>query len=181
MDRNKFLKQLGGASLVAVLPVTSVRANKKSDPEIEKTIKEKVIKADEGKVLQILGNRQLHKFVGKDTNNQMVEWMDYLEPGSGIPPHVHTMEDEIFRVTEGQVELMVDNKTTILNAGDMALAPKNIVHSWKVIGDKKAQMCVSAFPAGMEHMFEELNALPQGKPDFQKIAEISANYGIRFV
>lgn len=181
MDRKTFLTQLGGAGLIAAFPVTSVMAGEDPNPEIGKTFEEKVVKSDEGKVLQILGNKQIHKLIGKDTNNQMVEWIDYLEPGSGIPPHIHTKEDEIFRVTEGQVELVVAHKTTILNPGDTALAPKNIVHYWKVIGDKKAQMCVSAFPAGMEHMFEELNALPPGKPDFKKISEISAKYGIRFV
>lgn len=181
MDRKKFLRQLGGAGLLATFPVTSVFARKKPDPELGKNVAEKIVKKNKGKALNIFGNRQLHKFVGKDTNNQLVEWVDYLAPGSGIPPHIHSKEDEVFRVREGQIELMVAGKTTVLEAGDMAFAPKNVVHSWRVVGDTNAQLCVSAFPAGMEHMFEELNALPPGKPDFEKIAEISATYGIRFV
>lgn len=110
-----------------------------------------------------------------------MEWADELEPGSGIPPHIHTKEDEIFRVIKGQVEIMVGNKTTTLKAGDLAFAPKNIVHSWKVVSDEKAKMCVSAFPAGMEHLFNELNDLLPGKPDFEKVGQICSKYGIRFV
>jgi len=181
MNRKTFLTQLGGVGLVAMLPVNLLMAKSKSDPLKDKRLKGKVVLTEEGKVLKIFGNKQVHKFVGKDNNNQLVEWVDYLAPGSGIPPHIHTKEDEVFRIIEGQVEIMVGNKTTVLNAGDMAFAPKNVVHSWKVVGTKKAQMCVSAFPSGMEFMFDELNDLPPGKPDTKKVSEISAKYGIRFV
>jgi len=42
-------------------------------------------------------------------------------------------------------------------------------------------MCTSAFPAGIEEMFAELNELPPGKPDFEVVAEICGKYGISFV
>ena len=180
MNRKTFLTQLGGAGLVALLPMSPVLAKTRLKSLIDK-IKGKVITSEEGRSLRILGNVQVHKLTGQDTDNQLVEWIDHLEPGSGIPPHIHTKEDEIFRVLEGQVEIMVDNSATILKAGDIALAPKNIVHSWRVVGSEKAKMCVSAFPSGMEHLFEELNALPAGPPNFEAIATISAKYGIHFV
>lgn len=119
--------------------------------------------------------------MGKDTNNQIVEWVNEVAPGVGIPPHIHTKEDEIFRVIKGQVELMVGNQSTILNEGDIAFAPKNVVHSWKIVGTEKASMSTSAFPAGIEHMFEELGKLPPGPPNFEKVAEICGKHGIRFV
>lgn len=180
MNRKTFLTAFGGAGLATLIPLSTVLANTKIRSLLDK-IKGKVIKAEEGRTLNILGNRQIHKLTGKDTGNQMVEWIDYLAPGSGIPPHIHSREDEIFRVLEGQVEIMVDNKTTILKAGDIALAPKNIVHSWKVVGTENAKMCVSAYPSGMEHLFEDLDALPPGPPNFEQVAAISANHGIHFV
>lgn len=76
---------------------------------------------------------------------------------------------------------MVDGATTILNEGDVAFAPKNIPHSWTVVGTEKAKMITSAFPAGIEHMFTELSKLPPGPPDFPKVAEICAKQGISFV
>ena len=39
----------------------------------------------------------------------------------------------------------------------------------------------SAFPAGIEHMFEALAALPEGPPDFEKVAKICGDHGIRFI
>lgn len=76
---------------------------------------------------------------------------------------------------------MIDGKTAVLRAGDVAFAPKNIPHAWTVVGTEKAKMITSAFPAGIEHMFKELAALPEGPPNFEKVATICGNHGIRFV
>jgi len=143
--------------------------------------KPKIVKDLEGKVLNVIGDIQTHKLLGSDTGNQIVEWVDNVEPGVGIPPHIHTREDEIFRVIKGQVEIMVDGKSTVLNEGDIAFAPKDIPHSWKVVGTEKAKMITSAFPAGIERMFKELAELPAGPPDFEKVAEICGKQGISFV
>lgn len=181
MDRKQFLTRLGGVGLLTMTPLTTAKAFFKQRSIFKNGSKEKIVRDAEGTLLQILGNPQRHKVVGDDTDNQIFEWVDKLTPGSGIPPHVHTKEDEIFRVLKGEVELMVDGKTTLLKKGDMAFAPKNLVHSWKVVGEQKATMWVSAFPSGMEHMFHELHALPPGPPDFEKVSKICETYGIRFV
>ncbi|MDH5414662.1 MAG: cupin domain-containing protein [Flavobacteriaceae bacterium] len=181
MNRKTFLTQIGGAGLLTMLPLSSMIASNKFDHNSDKDINEKIVLNKEGKILNVIGDIQTHKLLGSDTNNQIVEWVNEVEPGTGIPPHIHTREDEIFRVIKGQVEIMVGNKTVILNEGDMAYAPKNIVHSWKIVGDKKASMCTSAFPAGIEIMFNELNELPEGPPNFEIVAKICAKYGIRFV
>ena len=181
MDRKRFLIQLGGTGLAAMLPLTSAKAFFKEYTLFKSKPKQKIVRKDEGIQLRVFGNPQWHKVVGEDTDNQVFEWVDDLAPGSGIPPHVHTKEDEIFRVMQGEVEIMVDGKTTTLKKGDMAFAPKNLVHSWKVMGDEKATMWVSVFPSGMEHMFHELHALPPGSPDLKKVSEICETYGIRFV
>jgi quercetin dioxygenase-like cupin family protein len=141
----------------------------------------KIAKDKTGRVLNVIGDVQTHKLSGSDTGNQIVEWVSDVEPGVGIPPHIHTREDEIFRIIKGQVEMMVGGKTTVLNAGDIAFAPGNIVHSWKVAGTEKAKMITSAFPAGIEKMFQVLAYLPAGPPDFEKVAQICGNHGINFV
>ncbi len=141
----------------------------------------KIIKDKDGKVLNVIGDIQTHKLVGSDTNNQIVEWVDNVEPGVGIPPHIHTLEDEIFRVIKGKIEIMVDGTSTVLEAGDVAFAPKNVPHAWKVVGTEKAKMITSAFPAGIEHMFKTLSELPPGPPDFEKVTAICAEHGITFV
>jgi quercetin dioxygenase-like cupin family protein len=181
MDRKKFIKTSGiGLGLTLIPGILQSQIN--NEKEVHKENPEpKIIKDSEGDVLNVIGDIQTHKLVGSDTGNQIVEWVDNVEPGVGIPPHVHTKEDEIFRVVKGQIEIMVDGKISILNEGDVAFAPKNIPHSWKVIGTEKAKMITSAFPAGIEYMFEELAKLPPGPPDFEKVTEICGRHGINFI
>ncbi|WOD43489.1 cupin domain-containing protein [Hwangdonia lutea] len=181
MNRNKFLKTSGiGLSLLFIPSLMQGRSESLKN-HYENNGKSKIIKDSEGGVLNVIGDVQTRKLAGSDTGNQIVEWVDNVEPGVGIPSHIHTKEDEIFRVIKGQVEIMVDGKTTVLNEGDIAYAPKNISHSWKVVGTEKAKMMTSAFPAGIEHMFSELAKLPDGPPDFKKVSEICGKHGIRFV
>lgn len=180
MDRKNFLKASGiGLGMVMMPGMVKCQSALANDYSIKS--EPKIIKDEEGNVLNVIGDIQTHKLVGSETGNQIVEWVDNVDPGVGIPPHIHTKEDEIFRVIKGQIEIMVDGKTTVLNAGDVAFAPKNIPHSWTVVGTEKAKMITSAFPAGIEHMFEELAQLPPGPPNFQKVAEICAKQGISFV
>ncbi|WP_375325566.1 cupin domain-containing protein [Flagellimonas sp. GZD32] len=181
MDRKKFIKTSGMGLGLALMPGLIQGQNRASKNNVTSTNDPKIIKETEGNVLHVIGDVQTHKISGKDTGNQIVEWVSNVEPGVGIPPHIHTKEDEIFRVVKGEVEIMVGGKTTLLKAGDVAFAPRDVPHAWTVVGTEKAQIIASAFPAGIEDMFAELAKLPPGPPDFGKVAEICAKQGISFV
>ena len=181
MDRKSFLKKTGIALGITMIPGITLGKNTFNNLSKSNILKPKIVRNDQGNILNVIGDLQTHKISGKDTNNQIVEWVNDVAPGTGIPPHIHTKEDEIFRVIKGKVEIMVGGETTILEQGDVAFAPKNVVHSWKIIGNEQASMCTSAFPAGIEIMFEELATLPPGPPDFKKVSEICGRFGIKFV
>lgn len=181
MDRKKFIQTSGLGLGLSLVPGMANSNNFFDKTELTGNLNPKIIKDKEGEVLNVIGDIQTHKLVGSETGNQIVEWVDNVEPGVGIPPHIHTKEDEIFRVIKGQIEIMVDGKTSVLEAGDTAFAPKNIPHSWKVVGTEKAKMITSALPAGIEVMFNELADLPPGPPDFEKVAKICGNHGITFL
>ncbi len=181
MDRKKFIRTTGLGLGTAFIPgIVSGQ-----DGDVIKNCKmhaePKIVKDSEGKVLNVIGDIQTHKLAGSDTGNQITEWVDNVAPGVGIPTHVHTKEDEIFRIIKGQVELTVGIKTTLLNEGDVVFAPKNVPHSWKAVGIKNVKMMTSAFPAGIEHMFYEVASLPPGPPNFDKVFAICAKHGISFL
>lgn len=181
MDRKAFIKNasigIGSAFIPSIARSQATSPDGKQGPVLDP----KIIRDQEGMVLNVIGDIQTHKLAGSDTDNQIVEWVDDVDPGTGIPPHIHTKEDEIFRVIKGEIEIMVDGKTTLLKAGDIAFAPKNLPHSWKVVGTEKAKMITSAFPAGIEKMFKKLADMPPGPPDFAMVAKICGDHGITFV
>ena len=65
----------------------------------------KIVRANEGLTINVIGDIQTVKLTGKDTNGQFTLIEEENVPGTGIPLHVHFNEDEIFRVLEGEMEL----------------------------------------------------------------------------
>jgi len=141
----------------------------------------KIVKTNEGKIINVIGDKQTFKLTGKDTNGQFLLIEELNEPGTVIPLHVHENEDEIFKILEGEMELTIGNETMTLTEGDLAFAPRGIPHSWKIVGDKTAKVILSVFPAGLEYMFEELGELPPGPPNFETITKICGKYDVRFL
>lgn len=190
MKRKNFIKStaLGfcGLSLIPLANSCQTEPKKEStskpsETENTKVLSHKIVKNSEGKVLNVLGDNQNIKLTGADTNGQYTLIEQYNEPGVGIPPHVHENEDEVFQVLEGQVEMSIGNKTTVMNAGDIIFCPKSIPHSWRVIGEQKARAMLSIFPAGLEKMFVEISELPAGPPDMEKLTAICSKYNLKFV
>jgi len=144
-------------------------------------MKEKIVRQSEGKQLNVLGDNQIVKLSGQDTNGQFALIVQDNPPNASIPKHIHTNEDELFSVLEGEVEFEVGEQMTILKSGDFIFLPRNVAHSFKVIGTKNAKTTATITPAGLENMFEELSQLPAGPPDFPKVAQICGNYGLTFL
>ncbi|RDY59497.1 quercetin 2,3-dioxygenase [Flagellimonas nanhaiensis] len=180
MNRNSFLKR-GILSAAALTSLPALASSGRKEPNKPSSLDPKVVRNDEGKKVNVIGDQQTFKLTSKDTDGQFTLIEETNPPGMMIPPHVHTNEDEVFKVLEGELEITVGEKTTILQAGDLAFAPRNIPHSWKVVGDKDCKTILSIFPAGLEVMFEELGGLPPGPPDFANVSEICSKYGITFL
>lgn len=139
------------------------------------------LKATQGVKLNVIGDNQLIKLTGKDTNNQFTLVEQDNMPGTGIPPHVHQNEDEVFKVNAGTVEFTIGEKTETLTSGDLVFCPRGVPHSFRVVGTDNAKVSLSIFPSGLENMFEELSQLPSGRPDMSKVAEICGRYNITFI
>jgi quercetin dioxygenase-like cupin family protein len=137
-----------------------------------------IVRNTEGKKISVLGDRQVLKLTGKDTDGKLTVIMQELLAGTGVPMHAHAREDENFQIIEGDVEVVTGGENYLLTSGDTIYLPKNIPHSLKAVTDAKLK--INLVPAGIEDMFEELNQLPDGPPDFGKVAEICGRYGVTF-
>jgi quercetin dioxygenase-like cupin family protein len=141
----------------------------------------KVVPAAAGTPLTVLGDRLVFKLTSPDTNGLFTLTEQFNEPGTGIPLHCHSREDESFLVLEGQVEFVVGPTTTLVEPGGLLYAPRNIAHSFRAVGATPSRMLIHIWPAGLETMFQELSQLPAGPPDLGQVAAICARYGIAFV
>ena len=192
MTRKHFLSTAGAAvgaaavpPLAAALPgaaAPAARPNASSTPKVPApSVAARVVRAAEGTPYGVLGTAMTHKLTGADTYGQLMWLEDHNPPGAAIPLHVHTREDELFRVLEGRVEFTIGTEALTLGPGDVAFAPRYVPHAWRVVGEAPARTIMTAFPAGIEHMFGELAELPAGPPDLARVAQVCGRYGIYFV
>lgn len=137
-----------------------------------------IVKNTEGKAISVLGDRQVLKLTGKETGGQLTVIMQELPAGAGVPMHMHDREDENFQIIEGEVEVETGGEVFLLTSGDTIYLPKHVPHAITARTDSKLK--INLVPAGIEGMFEELDLLPGGPPDFVKIVEICGRYGVTF-
>ena len=74
----------------------------------------------------------------------------------GAPPHLHRNFDEICRVTQGVLTIMVGEQVFEVKAGDWHLRPRGIVHSFWNTGKETAKFIELFVPGGHEGYMEAL-------------------------
>lgn len=68
------------------------------------------------------------KLSSRDTNGELCIIEDTLKPGFHLNRHHHKIMTEVFYILEGEMELIFDNKTTILKEGDTITVPPKVWH-----------------------------------------------------
>jgi quercetin dioxygenase-like cupin family protein len=143
------------------------------------TAKPRVVSLEDAPSLVALGIEHRLRLTGADTDGTLTLVEVTIPQGLGIPPHVHTREDELFHVLDGAVDFTVDGRLHRAASGMTFFGPRGVPHSFTA-GTGGARLLVTIYPSGLERMFEELSKLPPGPPDVQRLAAIVGQYGISF-
>jgi len=140
-----------------------------------------------GKTLWVLGDLYEFKATAEDTGGRFALWKTTTPPGNpGPPPHIHHNEDEVFYLLEGELELMVEGRASVVGAGTFVNIPKNTLHTFRNAGTTPARFLGLVVPAGFEGFFEEIgepvtdtsSSPPAGPPDVEKIMATAPKYGL---
>ena len=123
-----------------------------------------------------------------DQNETGMSLMEVVvAPGQGVPPHVHTREDEIFCVVQGELTCQMEGlpAPVTLKPGDSIFLPRNRVHGFTNASTKEARMLVTVVPGtGTDRMFAELDAACRKCADpkqlMPEVGRICGNNGVRF-
>ena len=93
----------------------------------------------------------------------------------GPPLHMHDF-DEAFYVLEGELIFQVGDELLTKRAGELAFAPRNVVHALANHSDADARYLLVCAPAGFERHWGRLDAASKGvePPDWalQPIPEV---------
>jgi quercetin dioxygenase-like cupin family protein len=77
--------------------------------------------------------------------------------GFGPPRHVHTREDEVFHVLDGEVCFEIDGRRRLAGPGTTVWMPRGVPHGFRV-QSAAATMLGTITPGSYEHLFRALGS-----------------------
>ena len=95
-----------------------------------------------------------------DTNGAFCLVEGALAPGSEPPPHVHTREDELFYVLEGEFDVYVGKEAFKVEMGECIFLPRFKPHAF-VIRSPWLRILALFTPAGLEEAFRSIDSPAQ--------------------
>src|SRR5207247_2691963 len=76
-----------------------------------------------------------------------------------VVPHVHTKEDELSYVLEGEIGVMIGDREFVAPTGSYVFKPRGVVHAFWNNGTTPARLIELIFPSGLEEAFREMSRL----------------------
>src|SRR5215469_7065162 len=127
----------------------------------------------------------------KDTDGAFCLVDVVLVPGREPPPHMHTREDELFYVLEGEFDVYVGKEAFKVQKGECVFLPRLKPHAF-AIRSPRIRLLTLFSPAGLEDAFRSASSpaqnleLPTGaltyaKSDPTLILKRFSEYGVRFL
>src|SRR3954469_25719587 len=120
-----------------------------------------VVAARDGRTpapLNIVGEETLVKVSAEDSAGTLAFFPLVAPPMSGPPRHVHTREDELFYVLEGELVFELDGERHPVGAGDSVYLRRGVVHAYQNFTTADAQLLIATTPGGFSNFFVELSA-----------------------
>ena len=110
-----------------------------------------------GEILSVVGGNYRILVSGKQTNGAFSTIEMLVPPQNGPGPHSHADFYESFYIIDGEVEVHSEAGSYTAKKGSFVVVPKGgIVHYFKNVSDKMAQLLCIVVPAGLEEFFEEI-------------------------
>jgi quercetin dioxygenase-like cupin family protein len=84
----------------------------------------------------------------------------WVEPGGGVPPHVHPAMEERFEVISGELTFLSGRKWQTAAAGETVVVPAGTRHAYRNSGAEVAHgVCRASPPQSLQEFLEEAAAM----------------------
>ena len=139
-----------------------------------------VVRPDDGEAVEPLG--MTHKVWSNCYAGGLSIMEGVIHPGSLIPPHTHSNEDECSFVLEGELGFDVGGTVAVIGPGSYALKPRGVAHAFWNAGSAPARVMEIHSPGGFDRYYDELAELLTAPFDDEArgraMAEMQARYGL---
>ena len=131
--------------------------------------------------LNVVGEPTLVKVAPTDSGGGLALFHLTVPPMSGPPLHVHSREDEVFDVLDGELVFDIDGARRTVGPGGTAFLARGVPHRYQNFTDRDAHLLIVVTPGGFHEFFLELSAATPaegGLPPFDVLQRIDARHGI---
>lgn len=104
-----------------------------------------------------------------------------IPPGFESPWHVHRSEDESFYVIEGQVRVILEGGSRLLQAGDCAFGARGVPHGFRIEGDTPARLLLMTTGSDFADFITETSVpgdAPPAAPDMALLVSAAERHNI---
>lgn len=145
-----------------------------------------VLQADDGEHL-VAGRRRAPMRIKVDSTKApgatMSMVISEVSPGTGIPIHLHTNEDELIFIHTGTGIVTLGDRQVPSSVGAVLYAPRGVWHGIQNTGADVLTWCAIWSPPGFEQFFRETGVPPNftgESPTPAQIADSARKYGMVF-
>lgn len=123
-----------------------------------------------------------HRLTSTQSDGSIYIFESMFEPGDGNRLHVHSREDEIGYVLEGALEVRLQDRTAVLEAGGLARLPRNLPHALRNPLETPSRYLFLAVPGGLDRWFDALAAAKEGGSlDDATFDRLSRDFGLAWL
>jgi len=136
---------------------------------------------DEGERL-VFGETTIFVRAAADSTGGSFTLLEEVHPLLDTPSHVHSREDEMFYVVEGDHVFVCGDEEFQLGPGGLVFLPRGIPHAHRRLVPGAGRLLSILTPAGLEGFFRILaQATRNGGPMDEAYARASREYGITWL
>lgn len=141
-----------------------------------------VVPPGAGDQLNALGLTAIEKIRSADTGGVCYAFEVIAPAGFGIPPHVHSLEDEVLYVIEGEYEIFLGGELFRAGPGSVLNFTRGTAHGFQGAGSAINRALHVVVPGtSFEQFLHELVQLPPGPPNLQLLTALFGKYGMELL
>ena len=140
----------------SILASDATPADRTIDGDITLTVTEEPFVAHQSEA-RWYGNSLWEMLVPNEaTNGKLSVFQSTMPEGFSPPRHIHTREDEVFLVLDGEVWFDVDGEFTLTGPGASVYMPRGVPHTFR-IKSPVARLLGVISPGAFEQLFRNLS------------------------
>jgi quercetin dioxygenase-like cupin family protein len=135
-----------------------------------------VLKVSDHAPLRVVGETIVVLANAKETGSYEL-FLQSGPEGVGPPPHTHAW-DEGYYVLEGQIDVLLGDRTVTLSAGEFVHIPQGTVHNFRMKSARATFLSVNS-RTGASSFFADLDHEVGGALDVQRMLAVAARHDVR--